>query len=125
MKSKQSGITLIGFLVVAAVLGFFAFMAMKLVPAYIEFAGVVKAMNQEAESGGDMSLDTLRRDLAYKLSFQYTDDSTIKPSDITVQRGNNGAQMTVAYDKHIPFMYNIAFLVHFEKSVQLKSNVLQ
>ncbi|MDQ6647588.1 MAG: type II secretion system GspH family protein, partial [Pseudomonadota bacterium] len=30
MKSKQSGITLIGFLIVMMVVGFFAYMAMKL-----------------------------------------------------------------------------------------------
>ncbi|TCV97502.1 uncharacterized protein DUF4845 [Luteibacter rhizovicinus] len=125
MKSKQSGITLIGFVMVLFVLGFFAFMGMKLVPSYIEYMGVVKAMNQETESGDGMTLDTLRRDLLYKLSFQYVDDATIKPANITVSRANNGAQLTVAYDKKIPFIYNIAFLLHFEKSVQLKGNVLQ
>ena len=33
MKSKQSGITLIGFIILLAVAGFFAYTAMKLVPA--------------------------------------------------------------------------------------------
>jgi Tfp pilus assembly protein PilX len=32
MKSKQSGITLIGFLIIIVVVGFFAYMAMKLLP---------------------------------------------------------------------------------------------
>ncbi|MHA6203807.1 DUF4845 domain-containing protein [Dyella soli] len=124
MKSKQSGITLIGFLVVLMVAGFFGFMAMKLVPAYAEFMGVNKAMNQVASSGVEgKTLDDVRRDLMFKMGFQYVDDSTIKPKDITIKRENNAAQLNVMYEKRIPFMYNIDFLLHFEKSVMLQGNV--
>ncbi|KRE99525.1 hypothetical protein ASG87_14115 [Frateuria sp. Soil773] len=126
MKAKQSGITLIGFLIVLIVLGFFGYMAMKLVPAYSEYMGVSKAMTQIASSGTEgKTLDDIRRDLMFKMGFQYVDDSTIKPKDITLVRANNSAQLHVEYDKVIPFMYNISFLLHFEKSVQLQGNVGQ
>lgn len=125
MKSKQSGITLIGFIIVLAVAGFFAYMAMKLVPAYTEYAGVVKAMNQIGTEGVEgKTLDQVRRDLLFKLGFQYVDDATVKPSDITIKRNAGGTSvLTVAYDKQIPFMYNIDFLLHFNKSVPLQGNV--
>lgn len=124
MKSKQSGITLIGFIVVLAVAGFFAFMAMKLVPAYTEYMGVAKAMNQIATEGVEgKTLDQIRRDLLFKLGFQYVDDSTIRPSDITMGQGASGNELRVSYDKTVPFMYNIDFLIHFEKSVPVQGNV--
>ena len=124
MKSKQSGITLIGFLVVLIIVGFFGFMAMKLVPAYTEFMGVNKAMNQIASDGVEgKTLDSVRSDLMRKLDFQYVSDSTIKPKDITLKRAGNAALLNVTYDKRIPFMYNIDFLLHFEKSVTLQGNV--
>ena len=127
MKSRQSGITLIGFLIVMAVVGFFAFMAMKLLPSYSEYMGVVKAMNQFATEGtGGKTLDDIRRELAFKMNFQYVDDSTIQPADITIVRNNGDAnQLHVEYDKQIPFMYNISFLLHFDKSVPLQGNVGQ
>jgi Tfp pilus assembly major pilin PilA len=125
MKSRQSGITLIGFVIVLLVLGFFAFMAMKLVPSYIEYMGVVKAMNQMSTEGGNEDVGQARRQLAFKMSFQYVDDSTIKPQDVTVTRANNGAVLNVNYDKEIPFLYNISFLLHFDHSVPLKSAVGQ
>ena len=125
MKSRQSGITLIGFIIVLAVLGFFAFMAMKLVPSYIEYGGVVKALNQIATEPGSDDIEQVRRQLAFKMSFQYVDDSTIKPKDVTIQRTGNASILRVSYDKVIPFIYNIAFLLHFEKSVPLKSAVGQ
>lgn len=121
MKSRQSGITLIGFAIVLCVLGFFAFMAMKLVPSYIEFFGVKKAMTQIATSGGATDLDSIRRDLIFKMGFQYVDDATISPKDITLDRSNNGAVLHVDYDKQIPFIYNIDFLLHFQNSVPLKN----
>jgi hypothetical protein len=99
---------------------------MKLVPAYSEYMGVVKAMNQEATNGVDgKTLDSIRRDLSYKFSMQYVDDGTITPSDITITHVNGGNQLNIAYDKQMPFIYNIDFLVHFEKSVPLQGTIAQ
>ncbi|MET3650868.1 DUF4845 domain-containing protein [Dyella japonica] len=123
MKSKQTGITLIGFLIMLMVVGFFGFMAMKLVPAYTEYMGVTKAMNQMATEGGGKSVTQVRNDLIKKLDFQYVSDDTITPQDITIKRNGNAAELSVSYDKRIPFMYNIDFLLHFEKSVALQGNV--
>ncbi|WP_243049062.1 DUF4845 domain-containing protein [Dyella sp. RRB7] len=124
MKSKQSGITLIGFLIALIIAGFFGFMAMKLIPAYTEYMGVNKAMTQIASEGVEgKSLNDVRNDLMRKMDFQYVDDATIKPKDITIKRDGNAAQLSVSYDKRIPFMYNIDFLLHFEKSVTLQGNV--
>jgi hypothetical protein len=124
MKSKQSGITLIGFIVVLAVAGFFAYMVMKLMPAYSEYMGVVKAMNQISTEGVEgKTLDQIRRDLMFKLGFQYVDDATISPKDITMGQGAKGNELRVSYDKDVPFMYNIDFLIHFEKSVPVQGNV--
>jgi hypothetical protein len=127
MKSKQSGVTLIGFLIIMAIVAFLAFMAMKLLPSYSEFLGVTKAMNQIASEGTNgKSLDELRRELMFKMNFQYVDDATIKPKDITIVRSAGGAnELRVAYDKQIPFMYNIDFLLHFNKNVPLKGNLGQ
>lgn len=123
MKSKQTGITLIGFLIMLMIVGFFGFMAMKLVPAYTEYMGVTKAMNQMASEGGGKTATQVRNDLIKKLDFQYVSDDTITPQDITIKRSGNAAELNVSYDKRIPFMYNIDFLLHFEKSVALQGNV--
>ncbi|BFI95996.1 MAG: hypothetical protein RSP_15060 [Rhodanobacter sp.] len=127
MKTKQSGVTLISFLVILMVVGFFGYMAMKLVPAYTEFSGVAKAVDEIGKEGaGGKSLDGIRRDLMYKFSMQYVDDNTIAPADITITRNSGGSStLNVSYDKDIPFMYNIDFLLHFSKSVPLQGNVNQ
>ena len=124
MKAKQSGITLIGFLMILIIVAFFGFMAMKLVPSYVEFMGVKKAMSQIATDGANgRSLDTIRRDLIFKMGFQYVDDATIQPSDITIERNNGASTLVVSYDKQVPFIANIDFLLHFDDSVQMSGTV--
>ena len=126
MKGRQSGVTLVGFILILAVVGFFAYAAMKLVPAYTEFMGVQKAMTQIGNDGtAGKTLDDIRRDLMFKMNFQYVDDATIKPKDITVQRQGNAATLHVQYDKIIPFMYNVSLLLHFETSKPLAGDVTQ
>lgn len=122
MKSRQSGVTLIGFIILLLVLGFFAYMGMKLVPSYIEYFGVKKAMSQIAATGSPQAdINAIRSDLAFKMGFQYVDDATIQPKDVTLDRSNNGAMLNVEYEKRIHFLYNIDFLLHFENAVQLKN----
>ncbi|TAL71509.1 MAG: DUF4845 domain-containing protein [Rhodanobacter sp.] len=127
MKTRQSGVTLIGMLIIIMVVGFFGYMGMKLIPAYTEYMGVVKAMNGVASSGtSGRSLDEIRRDLLRRMDFQYVDDATVKPTDITIDRSSGGAStLKVSYQKDIPFLYNVDFLLSFEKSVPLQGNVAQ
>ena len=124
MKSKHAGMTLISFLVLLLVVGFFAYMTMKLVPAYTKFMGVQKAMNDIATENFDgKSMVQIRTDLIKKMDYQYVSNDTITPDDITLAKGDQGLQLQVAYDKDIPFIYNIDFLVHFEKSVPIQGNI--
>lgn len=123
---RQSGITLIGFIIVLVIAAFFGYTAMKLVPAYTEYLGVVKAMNQEA-SAPDLagkSPEQIRADLGFKADFQYVDDATLAGNNVKIVNGPDGKSMLqVKYDKKIPWIYNISFLVHFEKSVPLMVQV--
>lgn len=119
---RHSGITLIGFIFVLIIGAFFALMAMKLVPAYIEYFGVVKAMKSLASEPGsaEMSLSTLRSKLNFKGNFQYVDDQTLASKRaVRVVRDKGQVNLVVTYDKHIPFIYNVDFLVHFNKTVPL------
>ncbi|MET0330747.1 MAG: DUF4845 domain-containing protein [Dyella sp.] len=126
MKAKQSGMTLIGFLIVLIGVAFLGYTLLKLVPSYIEFMGVTRAMSQlAADSGDNRSIEDIRGSLLRKMDFQYVDDATVTSKDITIERSNNAAVLRVKYDKQIPFVYNIDFLLHFEKSVVLQSNVGQ
>lgn len=120
---RQSGITLIGFIIVLIIAAFFIYTAMKLVPAYLDYFNVAKALNTVATESGSagMSVEEVQRQLDTQELSQYFADSDIDPKNISVvPRANGGSMLKLSYDKKIPWIYNIDFLLHFEKSVPLR-----
>ena len=123
MKSRQKGITLFGFIFIILIVGFFAYMAMKLWPPYYHYMGVQKAMQEiSQEDLTGKSRDQIRRDFMFKLSFQYADDQ-FGPDTVRFEQSNGATTMHVSYDKRVHFLYNIDFLLHFEKTVPLTGSV--
>jgi hypothetical protein len=123
---RQSGITLIGFVILLVILAFFAYTAMKLVPAFLDYFNVAKAVNTVATqaTSGDMSIEEVQRQLDTQQLSQYFADEDIEAKNITVvSTPNGGRSLKLSYDKKIPWIYNIDFLVHFEKSAPLKAQV--
>ena len=120
-KRKQSGITLIGFIIVMIVLGFFAYMGMVLGPAYSEYYGVVKAMNFVAGEATPNTSDfePLRKGLDRQFNVGYVESITGK--DAKLVRDKTGNLLTIDYEVRKPFVYNIDFVVKFAHTVPLGS----
>ena len=121
MKNTQKGITLIGFAVLLCVVGFFVYAGMKLFPAYTEYYGVVKSMKLLQNEAGiqTATLEEIRRKLNVQFDLQYVDEADIPPGAITLNTANGARSLRIAWDKDIPFLYNVDFLVHFQNTVDL------
>jgi hypothetical protein len=120
-KNTQKGITFIGFAVLLGVVGFFVYAGMKLFPAYTEYYGVVKSMKLlQGEPGiQTATLEEIRRKLNVQFDLQYVDETDVPPSAVTLNTANGGRSLRIAWDRDIPFIYNVDFLVHFDKTVDL------
>ena len=67
MKRTQSGITLLGFIIVLAVVGLFAYVGMKLFPMYSEFYSVKSALKGLANEPGIANTDPAKiKDLFFR-----------------------------------------------------------
>src|SRR5690348_450380 len=123
---RQSGITLIGFVIILVILAFFGYTAMKLVPPYIEYMGVVKAMNQVASEPdtASKSPEQIRADLGFKGSFQYVDDDTLGADSVHIVSAPGGASSLQAkWVKIMTCFYKTNLWVHSEKPGPLKMHV--
>lgn len=124
---RQSGITLVGFIIILIVVAFFAYTAMKLVPAYLDYFSVAKAMNTVATqttSGSSTTPEEIRRQLDTQQLSQYFDDEDIAPGNVhIVTNRGGGSSLKLSYDKKIHWIYNIDFLLHFEKTVPLQVQI--
>ena len=123
MQRNHRGLTLIGFLILLCVAGFFAYLAMRLIPIYIEYFGVVKAMEMVKNEPGSAQkpVEQIRRELSAKFDTQYVDDNSVPPQAIQLKREAGGATLRVAYEKRVNFMYNIDLVATFDKSVILRN----
>lgn len=123
MKRFQGmrGITFMGFLMVLAVVGFFAYAAMRVGPMYIEYYGVVRSMEQLRQEPGSStkSLEQIRGELQTKFDVQYV---KIDSSAISIKRDAGNTVLRVAYQKEEPFAYNISVLGRFDHSIILNKN---
>lgn len=116
--SNQSGLTLISFIIVLAVLGFFAFIGMKLFPIYSEYYGVVRSMKtvQAMPGVAKMPPAKVREMLARNFFTNYT--KSVKQSDISIER-KGGYILRVAYEVREPLIFNLDVVAKFDKSVDL------
>ncbi len=116
--STQSGLTLMSFLIVLCVAGFFIFLGMKLFPVYNEYFSVVTDMKGLASESGvkQLSPEQVRDRLFRRFDISYVD--SVKPQNVKVTR-NNGYQLTVAYEVRRNLMYNLDFVAVFDKTVEL------
>ena len=121
LRNRQRGITFLGFAILLIVVGFFAYAAMKLFPAYSEYYGVVKSMKSLQTQAGieNASIESIRAKLNVEFDLQYVEESDIPASGYKLNTQNGARSLTISWDKDIPFLYNVDFLVHFSHTVDL------
>jgi hypothetical protein len=113
MQFKQRGVSMIGFMFLAAIVIFVAMLAMKLVPAYIEFFSVKKilaTMGQDSDTKA-MSNAEIRTSFAKRASVGYV--TVVKPEDLEIDRSGGGLSISVDYQYRTPLLGNISLVVDF------------
>lgn len=118
-RKQQSGLTLISFLIVLAVVGFAAFVGMKLFPMYQEYYSVRSSMKGlEAEPGvGDMDPSRIQDLFFRRLYINYSEN--VKPKNVKFDRMEGGWLMTVSYEVRRPLVGNLDVVGKFDATQEL------
>ena len=119
MKRNQGGLTLIGFIIVLAVVGVFAYVGMKLFPMYSEFYSVKQALKGLAAEPGIANTDPAKvKDLLFRrLYVSYAEN--VKPNNVKVTRDGQGYVVTVQYEVRRELIGNLDVVGKFEASENL------
>ncbi len=120
-RVHQSGVSLIGFIIILAVVGFFSFLFMKIFPAYSEYYNVVSAMEKirKEPGSGRWSPSEILGALDRYFTVNYVNEQFVNRRSFVIKRAGNGSTVTVKYERREPLMYNLDFVAKFEKTVQL------
>ena len=119
MERKQKGITLMSFLIVLVVLGFFALMAMKLFPMYSEYNNLKGAMNEFAATPNAASMTPQQIFASLEKRFDIAYVSSVGKEHIKVIRAGRGAQLNVTYEVRRELFANLDVVGKFNYTVEL------
>lgn len=111
---KQRGVSMFGFLLIAILVIMFAMLAMKLIPAYVEFFSVKKilnAMGQDSEIKS-MSNAEIRNSFAKRADTGYV--TVVKPEDLDIERAGGNVVISTEYEYRTPLVANISLIVDFK-----------
>ncbi len=119
VKNKQQGMSMIGLVLFMSLLAFVIYAGIRLGPIYSEYYSVVKAMKLVANKSGaaNKSPSAIKEEMMKNFYTSYVE--RVKKKDIKVIR-SRGKQLQVKYDVQEPFIGNLDFLVHFDKTLPLK-----
>ena len=113
MKRKQGGMTMLGFLITLSVVILFVFCGMKIVPMYIEYYSVKKALASIANEQDTSSAtkDKIRAMFARHITIDYV--KIIKPEMLQIQTTDSGFNLTVDYERREELIANLDVVAKF------------
>lgn len=121
MKSiqRQKGMTAIGWLFVIAIIVFFFFVGIKIMPAYIDQFNVASVVSSLEEEPGikDMSPTEINTTIMKRLDINMVKD--VQPGDIYVSNSGNLRIIEVEYEVQRKLFSNIDILIRFTNKAEV------
>jgi Domain of unknown function (DUF4845) len=120
MRSKQTGVTLIGWIILLTPMALCGYAGLRLAPIYLNYMKVartleaVKAQFKGSDPGGQ---NLVRGAVEKNLNTESVDYPDIK--DIKITRDGKSWVINASYDDQAPLFSNIFILVTFDKTVTL------
>ncbi len=108
MKRKQSGMTMIGFLITMAVIILFIYCGMKIIPMYTEFYSVKQALAGMANEPDLASApkDKIRVLFKRRLDMSYA-NTVLKMDPLKIEATDNGYMLSVDYERREELIANL------------------
>ena len=121
INNAQRGISLVGLIVVLAILGALFILGMKTVPAFAEYSAVKDAIKLAKEAGG--TPQEMRQ--SFDKNAEVNDIQSVKGRDLVISKETGETEISFAYEKRIPLFANVSLLFDFAGSTDKSGAVAQ
>jgi|SRR5678809_254244 len=111
MRSRQSGVSLSGLLVVLVILVVVGLLALKVIPPVMEFRTAKGAIEAVAREQQGASINDVRR--AFDKRSQIDDINAVKPQDLEITKDGPEIVISFAYRKEVPLFRNVGLYFDF------------
>jgi hypothetical protein len=112
--NQQRGLSLIGLLIVSAVLVFFALVGFKLLPSYIEYWTVQRIISDIGRSPELRGGTILSVQNAFDRRATIDNVNSIKGKDLEVSKVGDGYEIAANWSTRVPLFGNINACLDFE-----------
>lgn len=119
-KRREAGMTTLGMIILVSFVGLFAFAFIRLVPVYLNYvkiSGVIDGVHEEFD-GKSPTRTEIRSSIQRR--FDVESVGVITYRDVTVTSVDGGYEVRADYDHTAPFIANVSFTVHFDKSALVR-----
>ena len=113
-RRRQRGITLLGLLMWAIIIGFVALLAMRVLPTMNEFFTIQKAVNKIAAEGFG-TVPEIRAAFEKQKEIEYSIQS-IAAKDLEITKENDRVVIRFAYDKEVEIVSPVYLLIKYQGS---------
>lgn len=111
---KQQGVTLIGFIFMAALVGGAGILVFRSIPIYNEYFTVKKILNSIDLANNEATPGSIRSQFDLKSSADY--QYNVKSRDLDITKENGRIVISIAYSRLVPLAGNVSLLFEFEAS---------
>ena len=115
MRTRQRGLSMMGFLFVAAVVIVVVMIGFRVMPAYIEYYSVQKALEKALVEAKDLNSAAEIRN-----AFQRIADAgyieSVNSKDVEISKSKNEVTASASWTRKLPMVANASILLEFEAS---------
>ena len=113
---KQAGLGFIGLLLICVAIVLGAVGGMKVVPAYIEYFNIKKAVKSIVQSGDVNKTTPAEIRAAFERRRAIDDFESVTSKDLEITKQGNEVVVSFSYPRKIPLFANVNLLIDFSAS---------
>ncbi|WP_300444690.1 DUF4845 domain-containing protein [Zoogloea sp.] len=115
-RKSQSGLSLVGVLLVGSMAAAVVLLGLRLVPVVSEYFGIKRALASVAGAANPQTATVPELRNAFAKRAIVDDISSITASDVDITKENGRIVMSVDYSRKVPLFSNVSLMIEFSAS---------
>lgn len=122
MRSRQLGMTFMGFVVLAVVVGGWVYAGIRLTPMYLNYMRIASSLEKvrdEYSANQGANPQVIRASLARYFNIEGIDESRYGHKDVIIKREGDVWKVQAQYDDKVRFVSNVYLMIAVDKVVEI------
>lgn len=121
-KNRQTGMTMIGWILSFGLLAFLVLLALRLVPNYLEFYTISSALESLQNEPNITQKSTAEVRSLITRRFDINDVEHVTARDVQVRKADGRLLVSLEYEVRVPILANVDAVTYFSKEVEMIRN---